>query len=296
MTSDGLRALRGFALLALTIVAPVAIPSRAQSTQTPLRVDVNLVSIFLTAQDNRGQFITGLKADDFRVLEDGVEQKISIFETEDQVESSIGILIDNSGSMVDILPPTRDGVLQFARKSRRFDELFVMTFGSSVRLLYDVRDPVQSLEPKMKALQARGTSVLFDALLEAMRKARRSEHARKALIVFTDGEDNGSTSGFGDVSKEAQRYGVLLYFIPIGSRVLVDEHTLESLASESGGRVLYLGKKDPVPPALESIRLELAKQYYLGYYAPRKPGFHTLRVEIPGRSANIRAKTGYIGG
>src|SRR5439155_7039428 len=233
--------------------------------------------------------------DDFRVYEDGIEQKISIFEKEDQVESSIGILIDNSGSMVDILPMTRDGVLQFARGFRRFDELFVLTFGTSVRLLYDVRDPVQGLESKLKALQARGTSVLFDALLEGMRKAARSEHARKALIVFTDGEDNGSAAGFGAVSREAQRSGVLLYFIPIGSRVLVDEHTLDSLAAESGGRVLYLRKTDPVPPALDSIRIELSKQYYLGYYAARRPGFHALRVEVPGRSVRIRAKGGYSG-
>ena len=293
---------RGISLLGIcppllgALLLAAAVSVVASHAQTPLRVDVNLVSIFLTAQNDRGEFITGLSSDDFRVYEDGVEQKISIFEKEDQVESSIGILIDNSGSMVDILPMTRDGILQFARAFKRFDEFFVMTFGTRVRLLHDVREPVQSLESKLKTLQARGTSVLFDALLDATRKSGRSEHARKALIVFTDGNDNGSDAGYGEVSRAAQRSGVLLYFIPIGSRVLVDEHTLESLATQSGGRVLYLRKTDPVPPALDSIRTELAKQYYLGYYAPRRPGFHTLRVELTGKAARIRAKSGYFGG
>jgi Ca-activated chloride channel family protein len=271
------------------------IVSAVSHAQTPLRVDVNLVSIFLTVQNDRGEFITNLSADDFRVYEDDAEQKISIFEKEDQVQSAIGILIDNSGSMVDILPLVRDGILRFARQLKRLDEAFVITFGTWVRLIYDVRDPVQSLEPKLKALEARGTSVFFDALLEGMRKGSASERARKALIVFTDGDDNGSAAGFGEVSRLAQRSGVLLYFLPIGSRVLVDQHTLEQLASQSGGRVIYLSKTDPVPRALDSIRLELSKQYYIGYYAPRKSGFHALRVEVPGRNVKIRAKTGYYG-
>ena len=88
-----------------------------------------------------------------------------------------------------------------------------------------------------------------------------------------------------------------MYFVAIGSRVLVDEHTMESLASQSGGRVFYVSKTDPVAPTLDGIRLELSKQYYLGYYAPRHPGFHAIRVEIPNRKdLHIRAKTGYFGG
>jgi hypothetical protein len=91
----------------------------------------------------------------------------------------------------------------------------------------------------------------------------------------------------------SQKAGALLYFIPIGARVLVDEHTIDSLAKETGGRVIYLRKSDPIRPAMESIRQELAKQYYLAYYATRRPGFHSIRVEVPGRDLRIRAKAGY---
>jgi hypothetical protein len=76
---------------------------------------------------------------------------------------------------------------------------------------------------------------------------------------------------------------------------LIDSHTLEPLSDLSGGRTLYVSKQESVSPVLDQIRTELAQQYYLGYYAPRREGFHRLRVEVPGRSLRIRSKTGYSG-
>ena len=75
--------------------------------------------------------------------------------------------------------------------------------------------------------------------------------------------------------------------------ILIDEHTIDSLARETGGRVIYLRKERPMPPAMETIRQELSRQYYIGYYTSRKPGFHSIRVEVPGRDIRIRAKSGY---
>jgi Ca-activated chloride channel family protein len=122
-----------------------------------------------------------------------------------------------------------------------------------------------------------------------------SEHPRKALIVFTDGNDNGSNLSYKDVVDNAQTSGVLLYFVAIGSRILVDTRTLESLSDISGGRTHYANKGDSISAILQDIRGELSKQYYLGYYASRKPGFHRIRVEVPNRNVKIRAKTGYRG-
>lgn len=260
-----------------------------------LTVDVNFVSIFLTVQNSRGAFVTDLALSDFRVYEDGAEQKISVFERADQVESAIGILVDNSLSVVDILPMMKAGLLDFARSFRRFEDIFVATFGTRVRMLHDYGDSRSHLETELKLLRANGASVLYDGLVEGMQKLRSSEHDRKALIVFTDGFDNGSKAGFGAVSQEAQRSGVLLYFLPIGARILLDEHTLDSLAKDTGGRVVYLSKSDRVSPAMEDIRQELAKQYFIGYYADRKPGYHEIRVETPGKDLRIRGKKGYYG-
>ena len=279
--------------VALT-VGSTARPS-TESRQGTLSLDVNLVNVFLTAQNSRGEYATGLTADDFRVFEDDVEKKISIFETDDRIASSMGLLVDNSGSMVDILPIMKSGVLDFAQKARRNDDFFVMTFGNRAQVIQDIRQPVAKLDAAFKTITASGTSVFFDAMLQGMAKVSRSEQQRKALIVFSDGNDNGSKAGFGDVSHAAQRANVLLYFIPIGAKRLIDQPTVESLARLTGGRVLYLDKADSIRPVIENIRTELAKQYYLGYYTARRPGLHRIRVEVPGQDLRIRSKTQYMG-
>ena len=145
----------------------------------------------------------------------------------------------------------------------------------------------------MAALKAWGTSTLYDALEYGINRVEQSDRPRKALIVFTDGNDNGSNIGHGRVAEAVQNSGVLLYFIAIGSPILVDSHSLEPLSDLSGGRTLYVPKQDAIQPVLDQIRVELSQQYYLGYYAPRRAGFHRLQVEIPERNLKIRTKTGY---
>jgi VWFA-related protein len=278
--------------IVLISAAVFAVVCQSFARQT-LKVDVELVNVVSTVQDLAGRYVTGLDQSDFHVYDDGVEQKISVFEKQD-VESAVGILVDNSLSMADILPMMKTGLTNFAQHTNSFNELFVMTFGTRVRVLHDVGEPLSKLESNLKLVSAQGTSVLFDGLVEGLRKVSRRDTDRKALLVFTDGIDTASKSGFRDVLLAAQKAGALLYFIPIGSRVLVDENTIDSLAKETGGRTIYLRKSDPIRPAMDGIREELARQYYLAYYVSRRPGFHAIRVEVPDRQLTVRAKTGYL--
>ena len=277
-----------FVALLFCVSVPLCFP------QT-IKVDVNLINIFATVTDEQGNFVTNLSKDDFRVYEDDQPQDIRIFEKQDKVESSIGILMDTSGSMVDIMPYMKRGIRDFTRGLPKADEFFVASFGTSVKLVHTSAQPQKHLEDSMAALRAYGTSSLYDGLLYSMARVEKSDHPRKALIVFTDGNDNGSNISHRRVVEEAQSSPVLLYFIAIGSPILVDSHTLEPLSEISGGRTLYVSKQEAVSPVLDQIRTELAQQYYLGYYAPRRSGFHPLRVEVPGRKLRIRAKTGYSG-
>ena len=285
---------KAIAIACLLSVVCIAFQTQARpQSQSQLSIDVNLVNVISTVQDTSGQYVSGLNVGDFRVYEDGVEQKIAVFEKQD-VDSAVGILVDNSLSMADVLPMMKTGLMDFAQHTNSFNELFVMTFGTRVRVLHDVGEPLARLESNLKLISAQGTSLLFDALVEGLRKVGARQAERKALLVFTDGIDTGKGAGFRDVLLSAQKAGALLYFIPIGSRILVDENTIESLARETGGRAIYLRKSDPIRPAMEGIRQELARQYYLGYYATRRPGFHSIRVEVPGRELKIRAKSGYL--
>ena len=259
-----------------------------------LKIDVNLVNVFATVKDNQGNFVPNLSKEDFRVYDDDQMQDIQIFEKQDKVESSIGILLDTSGSMVDIIPYMKRGVRDFAHVLPKRDEFFLVSFGIKVILLHTPEQSQKHLEETLAGLRAFGTSSLFDGLLYSMEQVEKSARPRKALIVFTDGEDNGSSVSHSRVVQEAQRSAVLLYFVAIGSPVLIDSHTLESLSEVSGGRTFYVPKQDAISPVMEQIRTELGQQYYLGYYVERRPGPHRIRVELPGRDFRVRAKTSYV--
>jgi Ca-activated chloride channel family protein len=274
-------------VLLLCAAVPLCFPQN-------LKVDVNLINVFATVKDEQGNFVTSLSKDDFRVYEDDHLQDIQIFEKK-RVDSSIGILMDTSGSMVDILPYMKRGVHDFTRELPKGGDFFVISFGTTVKVLHTSSQPQKHLDDSLATLRAWGTSTLYDGLLYAMEKLEKSDHPRKALIIFTDGNDNRSAVGYGRIVEEAQSSGVTLYFIAIGSPILIDSHTLEPLSDVSGGRTLYVAKQEAISPILEQIRAELAQQYYLGYYVPRREGFHRLRVEVPGRNVRIRAKTGYSG-
>jgi Ca-activated chloride channel homolog len=265
------------------------------AAQQTLKVDVNLINVFATVKDQQGNFVTDLQKQDFRLYDDDKPQDIEIFEKQDKVDSSIGLLMDTSGSMVDIMPFMRKGIRDFTRALPRSDEYFVVSFGTNVRTLHTSSQPQKHLEDILATVRAFGTSSLYDGLLYSMEKVEKSERPRKALIVFTDGDDNASNIGHGRVVEEVQSSAVLLYFIAIGSPVLVDSHNLEPLSDLSGGRTLYVSKQEAISPVMEQIRTELSQQYYLAYYAAKRPGFHHLRVEVPGRNLKIRAKTGYSG-
>jgi Ca-activated chloride channel family protein len=273
--------------------------SLRSSAQQTLQVDVNLVNVFATVQDEQGQFVNSLSPDDFRIYEDDVLQDIDVFEHEDHVPSSVGMLVDTSGSMIDVLPFMTKGIRDFTASLPREDEFSVVAFGAVPRTIHQSHQGQRRLEDSLTRLRAYGTSLLFDALLYSSDEIARSERTRKALVVFTDGiftDDKKTDSPYSRVVEEVQRSSLLLYFIVTGPRIIVDSNTVESLSNLSGGRTFYATRNDSISDALNQIRLELSEQYHIGYYSPRKSGFHHIRVEVLGRGVRIRAKTGYFGG
>ena len=138
--------------------------------QSTLKVDVNLVNVFVTVKDAAGNFVTDLRRDDFRVYDDEEPQKIDAFEAEAQVGSSIGILMDTSGSMVDILPFMRTGIREFARTMRKSDDFFVLSFGTTATLVHSSSQSQKQLEDSLQRMRAYGTSVMYDGLVFAIEK------------------------------------------------------------------------------------------------------------------------------
>ena len=161
-------------------------------SQSTLQVDVDLVNVFATVQDDEGRYIGDLTPEDFRVFEDDEERPIEIFETTDDLFSSIGVLIDNSGSSADILGSIRSGVEDFSNRLTSEDEIFVMSFAIDAQVVHDFDAEADRLGRALGSLRAWGTSVLFDALYSGINEATAGKHERKALIVLSDGNDNQS--------------------------------------------------------------------------------------------------------
>jgi Ca-activated chloride channel family protein len=274
---------------------PLLVPAFAVlQLQSTVEVDVNLINIFLTVHDPQGRYVSGLGPDDFAVFEDGELQAIEVFETADGVRSSLGLLLDNSGSSADILDSIRSGVVDFARGLEPEDEIFVMSFGTNDRVVHDFSDSRTRLRASLAQLESWGTSVFFDALASGIDKVARGVNPRKALIVLTDGQDNGSRTSYLEVVHAAESHLVMLYFIGMGAPILVDTHTLEGLAALTGGRVVQMGRDESPRDALAEIRDELSEQYFLAYYSAAREGSHNIRVEVPGAEVTIRSREGFI--
>ena len=275
--------------LSFLVLLPLLLP-----LQQTLKVDVNLVSVFVTVQDDAGNFVTDLDREDFVLFIDDREQPIEIFEKQDNLGTTVGVLIDNSGSSADVLSSVKMGVVEFVGGLAPNDETFVMSFAIEADVIHDFRHDREGLSARLDRLRSWGTSVLYDALYEGIGKVRTGGHERKALIVISDGIDNRSEHTYGAVVDEAQSSMALLYFIAMGPRVLIDMHTIQGLASMTGGSVTHIARDEALAAALSGISRELRNHYYLGYHASTESGHHSIRVEVPGRDLKIRARDGYL--
>ena len=250
--------------------------------QQTLKVEVNLVNVFATVKDDQGNFVKDLAKQDFRLYEDDKPQDIQIFEKQERVDSAIGLLMDTSGSMVDIMPFMKRGIRDFTRALPRSDEYFVVSFGTNVKLL--------TLRPSRKSISRtpwpvctpsappRYSTVCFTR----WRRSKNPNVPGKRLLSLRTVTTTAAMSATAGSSEEAQSSAVLLYFIAIGSPVLVDSHTLEPLSDLSGGRTLYVPKQEAISPVMDQIRNELSQQYYLGYYAPGVQAFIACALKCPG--------------
>jgi Ca-activated chloride channel family protein len=275
--------------LTLLLALPVLLP-----LQTTLRVDVNLVSVFATVQDEFGNFVTDLKQDDFLVFEDGRQLPIEIFEKRDDLRTSVGVLIDNSGSSADVLGSVRKGVEEFASGLSPRDETFIMSFAIEADVVHSFYQDRRQIPGVLARLRSWGTSVFYDAMYSGISTVAGGANERKALIVLSDGKDNRSETSYTAVVQSAQSNMALLYFVAMGAPILIDLHTIEGLASMTGGSVILVGRDEPVAGALRKINNELRNQYYLGYHASPDKGYHSIRIEVPGRNLQIRAREGYL--
>ncbi|MGA7928870.1 MAG: VWA domain-containing protein [Candidatus Sulfotelmatobacter sp.] len=292
-----------------------AVPARSagSSPQQPrdengtfvIRKDVDEVLLHATVVDDKQHIVTNLDRTAFTIFEDGKPQNIISFYNED-IPVSMGIVIDNSGSMREKRTKVNQAALNLVRSSNPQDEVFVVNFNDEYYLDQDFTNDLLKLKEALEKIDARGGTALYEAVVASAEHLKRDATLeRKVLFVVTDGEDNASRETLEQAVKQLQEEnGPSVYAIG----VLGDEEhpkrarrALEIIAQRTGGLAFFPRTLDEVDAISRQVAHDIRNQYTIGY-KPTNPrasgGFRQIRVEAKKGKGKlvVRTKSGYYAG
>src|SRR5260370_2293299 len=184
----------------------------ARSSSNTIRTEVSLALVNVTATDPLGRLVTGLEKENFRVFEDGVEQEVVTFSSED-VPISIGLIFDMSGSMSDKIGKARQAAVQFLRTANPRDEFFLVSFGDQAELTSRFTSNVGELQNAMLYTAPRGRTALLDAIYLGLSEMRGARNSKRALLILSDGGDNHSRYTESDIRNLVKEADCQLYSI-----------------------------------------------------------------------------------
>ncbi len=289
------------ALLA-SLAGFVAATGRAQQQQPySLEVQVDLVSITAVVYDKGGRFVADLGPQDVEVYEDGVRQQVSIFEQakggENKIPLSVMLVLDASGSMNENLHFLKEAALTFVYKLEGADQAQVVQFNNSIKGSAVFTGDIDRLERFIEALQAWGGTSLYDAIQYGLNRIR-DQPGRKALVVFSDGEDTTSTLKQREVIDYARAVEATVYTVGIsGGGGRSPRGFLKKVAQETGGAYFFPGDVGDLVKVFAKISEELHNHYLLAYTPKRPPdgSWREIEVKIPSRpNVQIRVRKGYF--
>ncbi len=294
-----------FFVLAVTVALAVVQDEPGDSAKPyTMAARVEMVALDLTVVDRRGSFVSGLTEGDFRVLEDGVPQQIKLFSHED-VPVTIGLVVDNSGSMLEKRSYVIGAALAFAQSSNRDDELFVVHFNDDLDFGLgpgvDFTSDVGQLRKALLRLTCEGRTALYDALTAGLLHISRGRYQKKALLVVSDGQDNVSGTGFEEALELARHSGVVIYTIGAYNPV-TDRHNtkvLKKLADVTGGQFYFPSGLPQIISHCRRIAKGMRTSYRVGYYSTntRRDGAYRHVVVTAGPPARgklaVKVREGY---
>jgi VWFA-related protein len=291
-------------------------------------VDVDLVNILFTVRAKKGgQLIPNLEKSDFKVFEDNKQQTIQHFSKETDLPLTLGLLIDISASQGALIEIERQAASSFfSSVIRPKDEAFLISFGQDTELLQDFTNSPRLLQSGLRGLRGdgggpyvrsrvpvntgpvpttpRGT-LLYDAVYLASNEKLKGEVGRKALILITDGEDQGSTYDRRTAIEAAQKSDAIIYsiyyvdrgfYMSAGMGFGGDENTLKKMSEETGGHVFTVSSKHPLSEVFKEIQDELRNQYSIGYESTnsaRDGSFRRIDIKVDNPDYRVQARTGY---
>lgn len=296
------------------IPVPAAVPPPPGQTAarpadkqgTSIRVNVNLVVLHTTVLDESSHFVDGLKPENFRVAEDRIQQKLSVFKRED-IPVSMGLVIDDSGSMRDKRARVNAAAITFVQTSNPEDEAFVVNFNDDfyLDLDKDFTSSIPEMKEALERIDSRGSTALYDALIGSLDHLKKGSREKKVLLVVTDGMDNASRTTLQKTLHEIQSSDAVVYAIGLlGDEDKKDRkqgtRALKQIAEASGGLAFFPESVEEVESLCTQIAHDIRNQYTLAYYpsnAKRDGSFRAVQVQVippHGRGKLVaRTRNGY---
>jgi VWFA-related protein len=289
---------------------PPSQQTQGQRQDGRIRSVVDLVVLHATVVDTQGRMVTDLKREQFRVFENKVEQELSIFRHEN-IALTLGLVIDNSGSMKDKRDKVNSAALTFVRTSGREDEVFVVNFNEDyfLDLEKDFTNNLDELKEALERVDSRGSTALYDAVVGSLDHLKKGTKDKKVLLVITDGDDNASRgdpkTALQRAMIEAQKSEAVIYVVGLFTseerrKLRKARRDLTDLAQSSGGLAFFPETLDEVEPVCTQIASDIRNQYTLAYYptnAARDGSFRAINVDVKparGRSKlTVRTRSGY---
>ncbi len=278
----------------------------APDPETTIKVDVKLVNVFVTVSDEHGAPIGGLNKDSFRLKEDGLEQKIAVFDRESPLPLSIVLAIDTSLSTRKDLPLELVSARRFTHDILRpVDALSLYGFNETVSEVVPFTSDLHLIDRGIDRLRLGSATALYDAMYLSSQALDR-RRGRKVMVVITDGGDTVSTVDYQQAVRSAQEAEAIVYsiiIVPIEASAGRDtggEHALIQLSEDTGGRFFYATSAPQLDEAFRQISDELRTQYLLAYYPSQRlsdSSYRRIQVEVSGASPTpvfkVRHRTGY---
>jgi len=292
--------------------------------QEPATFSSDVVNLFATVHDAQGHVVSNLTRDDFTLQEDGRPQTIRYFAHESGLPLKLGLLVDTSISQKRLLPLERTASLDFLNRIIRSenDRAFVMRFDREIVLLQDLTSSHPRLAQALAQLQtpqppprkrgdpktglwALGGTDLYDAVLLASDEILRKKSGRKALVLLTDGVDNGSKVSLFAAIQAAQRANTLVYSILFSDRDAYDgafagaagKSALERISRETGAALFEVSSAKSIAAIYAQLEDELRNQYTLGYSSDgARSGYRKIHLETKQPGLIVQTRDGYYTG
>jgi len=281
--------------------------SAAEDTQVfTIRKEVSEVLLNVTVLDDKQRLVTSLVQKDFKVLEDNIPQTITVFRHQD-LPVSLGIVVDDSGSMQPKRAAVSKAALDLVRLSNPQDETFIVNFAEQPYLDQDFTNDITKLNDGLNHIDSRGGTALYDAVsASADHLAQMAKRGRQVLLIITDGEDNDSSSTLEETVRRVQDlggpviYAIGLLFGDTGHNEARNaRQTLDRLARETGGAAYFPKSLGEIDDVAAEVARDIRNQYILGYHSTQgfdSPAFRTVKVTVSAKGygkLSVRTRTGY---